>query len=66
MGKIKKGAKFNGDVQENDNLESLIAISGGDTHQVYRVLNGEKPVGQLEMRDLVKALVPRISGGAKS
>ena len=53
--------KFSGDVQLTDNLESLIALSEGDTSNIYRVLDGERPVGQLDMRDLVKALVPRIS-----
>ena len=54
--------KFAGDVQENDTLESLIAASGGDTALRYRVLDGDNSaVGTLDMRDLVKALVPRIS-----
>lgn len=53
--------KFSGDVQLTDNLESLIALSEGDTSNIYRVLDGETPVGQLDMRDLVKALVPRVS-----
>jgi glycine betaine/proline transport system ATP-binding protein len=54
--------QFAGDVQANDNLESLIAASGGDTALRYRVLDdNNKPVGTLDMRDLVKALVPRIS-----
>ena len=56
--------KFSGDVQLTDNLESLIALSEGDTSNIYRVLDGETPVGQLDMRDLVKALVPRISSAA--
>ena len=53
--------KFAGDVDANDNLESLIAASGGDTALRYRVLENGKPVGELDMRELVKALVPRIS-----
>ena len=54
--------QFAGGVQANDNLESLIAASGGDTALRYRVLDdNNKPVGTLDMRDLVKALVPRIS-----
>ena len=63
MGKAKRGAKFDGDVQAGDNLESLIALSGGDTSHLYRVMDNGEPVGQLDMRDLVKALVPRISSG---
>ena len=60
MGKIKKGTKFAGDVQKGDNLESMIAISNGETNKIYRVMDGEKVVGQLDMLDLVKALVPRL------
>ena len=61
MGPLKKGATYAGDVQENDNLEKLIAISGGETGKIYRVMDGDKPIGQLDMLDLVRALVPRIS-----
>ena len=56
-----KGNDFAGDVQIRDNLESLIARSEGDTTLHYRVMDGEKAVGELHMRDLVKALVPRLS-----
>ncbi len=61
MGPLKEGVSYEGDVQAGDNLESLIAISGGETGKTYRVLEGETVVGQLDMLDLVKALVPRIS-----
>lgn len=57
------GTEFAGDVTLTDNLESLIARSGGDTTLHYRVLDGDTPVGELHMRDLVKALVPRLSSG---
>ncbi len=56
-----EGKEFAGDVDIGDNLESLIARSGGDTTLHYRVMEGETPVGELHMRDLVKALVPRLS-----
>ena len=55
------GTKFAGDVDIGDNLESMIARSEGDTSLYYRVMDGGTPVGELNMRDLVKALVPRIS-----
>jgi len=55
------GSDFAGDVDVRDNLESLIASSGGDTSLHYRVLENGEPVGELHMRDLVKALVPRVS-----
>ena len=47
-----------GDVDANDTLEHLISLSGGDTYKVYRVLNNGKEVGILNMKDLVRALVP--------
>ena len=58
------GKKFEGDVDMRENLESLIARSEGDTALHYRVMDGDTPVGELHMRDLVKALVPRISSTA--
>jgi glycine betaine/proline transport system ATP-binding protein len=63
MKPIAEGS-FDGDVQVNDNLESLIAMSEGDTSHKYRVMNGDTQVGILDMKDLVRALVPRISSGA--
>lgn len=62
MEQIQPG-QFAGDVAPDDNLESLIAKSQGDTSLVYRVVDGGKAIGQIQMRNLVKALVPRISGG---
>jgi glycine betaine/proline transport system ATP-binding protein len=59
------GKDFAGDVDVRDNLESLIARSEGDTSLNYRVMQGDTPVGELQMRDLVKALVPRISSTAE-
>ena len=55
------GTKFAGDVGIRENLESLIARSGGDTTLHYRVMDGDVAVGELNMKDLVKALVPRLS-----
>jgi glycine betaine/proline transport system ATP-binding protein len=53
--------EFAGDIDANDNLESLIATSGGDTSLRYRVIDNGVAVGELDMRELVKALVPRVS-----
>ncbi|MEM6595470.1 MAG: betaine/proline/choline family ABC transporter ATP-binding protein [Pseudomonadota bacterium] len=53
---------FAGDVEAGQTLEQLIARSGGDTSHCYRVIEGGAPVGVLDMKDLVKALVPRVSG----
>jgi glycine betaine/proline transport system ATP-binding protein len=47
-----------GDIGERDNLESVIALSGGDTSLVYRVVRKGQQVGVLEVQDLFKALVP--------
>jgi glycine betaine/proline transport system ATP-binding protein len=55
------GTTFAGDVDVGDNLESMIARSEGDTTLHYRVMDGDTAVGELHMRDLVKALVPRLS-----
>lgn len=65
MRPTRDGASYAGDVDFNDNLESLIALSEGDTSYTYRVLKEGEPVGELNMRDLVKALVPRISSGER-
>ncbi|MEP1588597.1 MAG: ATP-binding cassette domain-containing protein [Tateyamaria sp.] len=54
--------RFDGDVAANSNLEDMIALSGGDTRHVYRVMDGDAVLGQLDMKDLVKALVPRVAG----
>ncbi|MEQ9547393.1 MAG: betaine/proline/choline family ABC transporter ATP-binding protein [Marinobacter sp.] len=47
-----------GDISERDNLESVIAMSEGDTNHTYRVMREGKQVGVLDMKELVKALVP--------
>lgn len=52
---------FSGDVEADDTLERLIAISQGDTNCTYRVIADGAPVGLLDMKDLVKALVPRVA-----
>lgn len=51
--------KFDGEVNADSNLEQVIALSDGETNHVYRVMSGNEIVGQLDMKDLVKALVPR-------
>lgn len=50
-----------GDVDPDDTLEALIALSGGETHMCYRVVREGETLGQIDMRDLVRALVPRLS-----
>lgn len=63
MKPLDKERKHNADIQISANLESLIAMSGGSTDYSFRVMDGDKAVGQMDMQDLVEALVPRVSGG---
>jgi len=65
MTPLGKNVKYVGDVSPKDTLESLIALSGGDTSFKFRVVDGKKPIGQINMQDLVKALVPRVSVSEK-
>ena len=53
-----------GEVDYDDTLESMIARSGGDTTHSYVVMQDGSPIGILEMTNLVKALVPRVSSSA--
>jgi glycine betaine/proline transport system ATP-binding protein len=48
-----------GEVDYDDTLENVIERSGGDTTHAYRVMQNGEPVGILDMKALVKALVPR-------
>jgi glycine betaine/proline transport system ATP-binding protein len=64
MSPLVDGADYAGDVDADDNLESLIALSEGDTRLIYRVTKDDTPIGQLDMRVLVKALVPRLSSAS--
>lgn len=64
MTPLEEGMVNGGDVEANDNLESLITLSEGDTCLVYQVVADGKPIGQLDMRVLVKALVPRVASAA--
>lgn len=48
-----------GQVDADATLESVIALSGGDTTHNYIVVKDGEPVGVLDMKDLVRALVPR-------
>ena len=57
-------ADIAGEVDYDDTLESIIAVSEGDTTNNYRVMREGKQVGVLHMRDLVRALVPRHPGEA--
>jgi glycine betaine/proline transport system ATP-binding protein len=49
-----------GEIDHDDTLESVIALSEGDTALSYRVMKDGTPVGVLDMRKLVRALVPSV------
>lgn len=53
-----KGDHYAGDITEDENLESVLSRSEGDTSLDYRVVRDGEPVGTLHMKDLAKALVP--------
>ena len=58
-----KQVKKVGDIDANDSLEQVIAMSEGEVNGIYRVMDKGEVVGQLDMKDLVKALVPRAASG---
>lgn len=51
--------RIDGEVDQDDTLESVIARSQGDTNLSYLVMKDARQVGVLDMKDLVRALVPR-------
>jgi glycine betaine/proline transport system ATP-binding protein len=59
-------AEIVGEVDADKSLEDLISLSDGDTNLVYRVTEDGKTIGQLDMKDLVRALVPRVSSATSS
>ena len=63
----KKKPKTVAEIDQNESLEKVIALSGGDTTKSYAVTEDGKTVGLLDMKVLVKALVPRVAseGGVR-
>ena len=57
-------ADITGEVDADKSLEDLITLSDGDTNQIYHVTDNGETVGQIDMKDLVRALVPRASSSA--
>ena len=57
-------ADASGEIGYDDTLESVIALSGGDTSHAYIVMCDGVPIGTLDMKVLIKALVPRIASEA--
>lgn len=50
-----------GEIDVDATLEDVIAQSGGDVAHSFVVTRAGAPVGALHMKDLVKALVPRVA-----
>jgi len=40
----------------------MISLSGGETCKVYRVMEGDRQLGVLDMTELLPALVPARTG----
>jgi len=59
-------ASITGEVDADKSLEDLITLSDGDTNHIYRVTDNGETVGQIDMKDLVRALVPRASSSASA
>ena len=53
-------------VDYDETLESVIADSEGETQKSYIVIKDGDAVGSLHMKDLVKALVPRVASEASA
>ena len=58
MHEEERGMEVAGEIDHDDTLESVIALSEGDTTKKYRVMKNGEEVGTLHMRELVRALVP--------
>ena len=59
-------ADITGEVDADKSLEDLITLSDGDTNHIYRVTDDGETVGQIDMKELVRALVPRASSSASA
>ena len=55
---MTEGIDIAGEIDQEDNLESVIAMAEGDTRKTYLVTDGERKVGILRMELLIKSLVP--------
>lgn len=47
-----------GEIDQEENLESVIALAKGDPRKIYLVMDGTREVGLLRMETLIKSLVP--------
>lgn len=60
MTKGEPSGTYSGDIDHDDNLESVIGAAEGALDKRYRVMRDGKPVGTLEMPAIMRALVPRV------
>ena len=60
------GDHIAGEVDQNATLERVIELSEGDTHKNFRVCAEGVPVGFLDMKELVKALVPARTSASRT
>ena len=60
------GLSIAGEIDQEDNLETVIAMAEGDTLKTYLVKDGERKVGILRMDMLVKSLVPTEAADART
>ena len=47
-----------GEIDQEENLESIITLAQGDTRKTYLVMDGTRKVGILRMETLIKSLIP--------
>jgi len=64
MSPLQEGLSPTGEVARESTLEQVIAQTGGESHGTYVVTHEGQAVGQLEMKDLVRALVPQKRSGS--
>ena len=55
---VTEGMNIAGEIDQEENLETIIAMAEGDTRKTYLVKDGARRVGILRMDTLVKSLVP--------
>lgn len=57
---------FSGEVDHDENLETVIAMSKGALDQRFKVMKDGEQVGQLDMSAIMRALVPRTADRASA
>ncbi|MBO23566.1 MAG: glycine/betaine ABC transporter [Rhodospirillaceae bacterium] len=55
---VTEDVNIAGEIDQEENLETVIALAEGDTRKTYLVKDGDQKVGILRMDTLVKSLVP--------